>query len=37
MNLRNLLAFLSLSILLFPFLSCGTGHDDNEKYFLIFR
>jgi ribose transport system substrate-binding protein len=35
MNLRKLLAFLSLSILLFPFLSCGTGHDDNEKYFLI--
>jgi ribose transport system substrate-binding protein len=35
MNLPKLLALLSLSILLFAFLGCGTGHDDNEKYFLI--
>ena len=35
MNPRKLLVFLSFSILLFPVLSCGTGHDDNEKYFLV--
>ncbi len=35
MNARKLLAFLSFSILLLPSLSCGTGHDDEEKYFLV--
>lgn len=35
MNRRKLSSFLLSSIWLIPLLSCGTGHDADEKYFLI--
>lgn len=36
MNYRSKLTYLLVFAgLLFPLFSCGTGHDDNEKYFLI--
>ena len=35
MSHSRILAFVSLIALLIPLLSCGTGHDAEEKYFLV--